>query len=213
MRFFLSKSFIPIIAFSALITLNSCDQFKKSKNTENQFDLTGKKYSVVPETTTVFWTGYKTTAKIPVKGQFMKLTIKNSKLANTAKETIDGIEFSIPVSSLFSNEESRDTKLKNFFFKIMDQTDLLSGKLNIQNDTLINASLQMNGMTKTIPLTYFIDGQMISMHGKMDILDWNAQEALASLHQQCEDKHTGNDGISKTWSEVAINVESYLKVE
>ncbi len=95
----------------------------------------------------------------------------------------------------------------------MDQTELLSGKLQVQNDTLIKASLKMNGVTKTIPLTYFLSGQLLSIRGKMDILDWNAQTALASLHEQCEEKHTGNDGISKTWSEVDIAVESYLKVE
>ncbi len=213
MRFFHFKLLIPLITLFFLTTLNSCDQFNTSKNTKDHFDLTGKKYSFVSETTTVFWTGYKTTDKIPVKGHFTKLTITNSKPGNTAKDAIDGLEFSIPVSSLFSNEESRDTKLKDFFFKVMDQTELLSGKLQVQNDTLIKASLKMNGVTKTIPLTYFLSGQMLSIRGKMDILDWNAQTALASLHEQCEEKHTGNDGISKTWSEVDIAVESYLKVE
>lgn len=203
------------LLFSIILVLThiSCDKLNKTKKTGNQFDKTGKMYSIVPETTSVFWTGYKTTSKTPVKGQFMKLNITKSKKASTAKEAIDGVTFSIPVSSLFSNEESRDTKLKDFFFKVMDHTEFLSGSLSVENDTLINVSLKMNGLTKTIPMRYFLNGQMLSMQGKLNLTNWNAQEALNSLHQVCKEKHTGNDGISKTWSEVGLSVESYLKVE
>lgn len=209
----ITKSTSLLFSIVLMLTLVSCDQLSKTKKTQNQFDKTGKMFSMVPETTSVFWTGYKTTSKTPVKGQFMKLNITNPKQASTAKEAIDGIEFSIPVSSLFSNDESRDTKLKDFFFKVMDQTAFLSGSVSIQNDTLIHVALKMNGLTKTIPMSYFLNGQMLSMQGKLDLADWNAQEALNSLHQVCEEKHTGNDGISKTWSEVGLSVESYLKVE
>jgi len=213
MQSFFNKSILLLGSFFILTFVISCDQFKKPKNTENQFDKTGKKYSLVAETTSVFWTGYKTSEKTPVKGQFMKLNITDPKQADTAKEAIDGATFSIPVSSLFSNEESRDTKLKDLFFGVMDQTEFLTGSLHIENDTLANVSLQMNGFTKTIPLTYFISGQMLSMNGKMIVDDWGAQTALATLHSACEEQHTGADGISKTWNEVGINVESYLKVE
>ena len=211
-----SKSNKSIYIFGSLFILllvASCDQFKKPKNTEDQFDKTGKKYSLVAETTSVFWTGYKTTEKTPVKGQFMKINIDDPKKADTAKEALDGVNFSIPVSSLFSNDESRDTKLKGLFFGVMDQTELLSGSIHLENDTLANVSLHMNGLTKTIPLTYFISGQMLSMQGSMNVEDWNTQKALASLHVACKEQHTGADGISKTWGEVGINVESYLKVE
>ncbi len=205
-----------IVTLSALLFLNlfvSCDPLNKKKKTEDQFDISGKKYSLVPETTSVFWTAYKTSDKTPVKGQFMKLEILNPKQANSAKEAIDGIAFSIPVSSLFSNEEERDSKLKEFFFGVMDQTAFLTGDVHIENDTLAMASVQMNGMTKVVPLTYFLDGQMISIHGNMNLNDWNAQDALSSLNKVCEDLHKGPDGKSITWNEVGINIESYLKVE
>ncbi len=208
-----NKTIYALSALFILSSLFSCDQFKKQKNTEDQFDITGKKYMLVPETTSVFWTAYKTSEKTPVKGQFMKLEIKNPKKADTAKDALDGIAFSIPVSSLFSNEEIRDSKLKEFFFGVMDQTEFLSGVLHIENDTLAMASVQMNGVTKVVPLTYFLDGQMISMNGKMNLNDWNAQKALISLNKVCEDLHKGPDGKSVTWDEVGINIESYLKVE
>jgi len=213
MRFISTKILLFFGVVILLLTSGSCDLFKKDSPKVDQFDKTGKLYSIEPRTTTVFWTGYKTTAKTPVKGQFTKLEILNIKKEKTARAAIDGLEFSIPVSSLFSNEATRDTKLKDFFFSVMDNTSSLTGTLQVVNDTLAQAELKMNGVSKTIPLTYFIDGQMLSMQGKLNVLDWNTQEALASLHKVCEEKHTGDDGISKTWEEVGVNIESYLKVE
>ncbi len=199
--------------FLILSSLYSCDYFNKSASTKKPLDKKDKLYSIEPKTTTVFWTGYKTTAKIAVKGRFSQLEIVNPKEAKTAREAIDGVEFSIPVSSLFSNNESRDTKLKNLFFGVMDNTNSLTGNLHIENDSIALVTLKMNGISKAVRLNYFIDGQMLSMEGSMNILDWDAAKALTSLHEACKEKHTGEDGVSKTWEEVDINVESYLKIE
>jgi hypothetical protein len=40
----------------------------------------------------------------------------------------------------------------------------------------------------------------------MDITNWNPLDALASLNKVCEILHTGRDGVSKTWSDVALNI-------
>lgn len=201
------------LLFVLSLSFTACNQTKKEKDQTNQFDRTGKMYEMIPETTSVFWTGYKTTDKIAVKGQFMKLEIENIKAAPTAREALNGIQFSIPVSSLFSNEESRDTKLKENFFAVMDHTDFISGSISVENDSVASANIKMNGIEKAIPLSYFIDGQMLSMQGSFILDDFNALAALASLHEVCKDKHAGADGVSKTWNEVGINVESYLKVK
>ena len=41
----------------------------------------------------------------------------------------------------------------------------------------------------------------------MDLETWQSQTAIASLNVVCNDKHKGPDGVSKTWSEVAINAQ------
>jgi hypothetical protein len=46
------------------------------------------------------------------------------------------------------------------------------------------------------------------MNATMDVSNWNALEALASLNKVCEALHTGSDGVSKTWSEVTLNITS-----
>ena len=39
----------------------------------------------------------------------------------------------------------------------------------------------------------------------------NALDALASLNKACYDLHTGSDGVSKTWEDVAIKASVQLE--
>lgn len=170
------------------------------------------KFSVIPETITVNWTGYKTSDKIAVKGKFEKVEISNSKEAATAIEAINGTEFNLPVSSLASGDATRDTKLKTLFFAVMDATASLTGTVNLEADGKGTVNLKMNGITKAVPVTYIISDQIVELHGSLDIVnDFKADAALASIHKACEVLHTGADGVSKTWSEVAIDAAIYLK--
>jgi hypothetical protein len=90
----------------------------------------------------------------------------------------------------------------------MTNTKVLSGKLMLNDDTNGTAKITMNGETKDVPFTYTIVDKTFSMKATMDINNWNAGAALASLNKVCEVLHTGADGVSKTWSEVALNITS-----
>ncbi|WP_237274993.1 YceI family protein [Tenacibaculum ovolyticum] len=157
------------------------------------------------------WTAYKTTEKLPVNGQFQKVTITSNGESNTLKEAINNAEFSIPVSSVFTKDTSRDFKIKKLFFGIMDKTELLSGKLVLENDSIGFSDITMNGVTKKLPFKYTISGKVFNLTGSLKITDWNAQKALTSLNEACKDLHKGADGVSKTWDEVAINITSTFK--
>lgn len=159
----------------------------------------------------VEWTAYKTTEKVPVKGKFKKVNVTSGGEGNTIKEAIHNTEFSIPVSSIFTSDTSRDFKIRKFFFGVMDNTKLLSGTLMIENDSIGYTNITMNGVTEKLPFTYSINGKQFSMTAKMDVLNWNAKHAVDSLNVACKDLHKGLDGVSKTWSEVAINITSTFK--
>lgn len=47
----------------------------------------------------------------------------------------------------------------------------------------------------------------------MDLKNWKAQAAINTLNVVCFDLHKGEDGISKTWSEVKIEISAVLKYE
>lgn len=196
---------ISLFILSTFSIISCGDDKKKEKDTSQ------KTYSIEPLSTTINWIAYKTTSKVPVKGQFTKFSIENTKNGNSVKEALDGLKFSIPVSSLFTKDTIRDGKLKKFFFGSMENTTEIKGTLHFVNDTAGTADITMNGISQVLPITYVIDGQMVSIEAVMNLDNWKAQAAIEALNLVCLDLHKGEDGISKTWSDVKIEVVSYLK--
>jgi hypothetical protein len=156
----------------------------------------------------ISFTAYKFTEKFPVKGYFKKVNIISGGEGVSVKEAIHNTEFEVPVSSLHTLDTSRDYKIRKFFFDVMTNTKTLTGKFSITDDSSGVVSLTMNSETQDIPFTYTIDGRTFNMKAVMDVNNWKAGEALASLNKICKDLHTGSDGVSKTWSEVALDISS-----
>ena len=181
------------------ITILSCKKELKKEVNENVTT-----FSLDTKSAVIGWTAYKTTAKKPVKGEFKKVDI-SSEPAKSAIEAINGAEFSIPVSSIFSNNEKRDSKLQKFFFEVMDNTTLLSGKITITDNSTGNLVLLMNGISKSLPITLTLNDGLFSLSGTMNLDQWNGQSAITSLNKACLELHTGDDGISKTWNDVQID--------
>lgn len=195
---------ISIFSFAILLNVAIISCKKEIKKEPAQF-------SIEQKTITVKWTGYKTTDKIAVNGQFNEISISNSKNAPTSIEALNGAKFSIPISSLTSDNDERDGKLKQLFFGVMDATLSLSGTLNLNNDGTGNIDLLMNGVQQKIPVTYIASGQLVEINGTLNLDNWNTQSALASLAKACFELHKGPDGESKTWNEVAVSAAIYLR--
>ena len=207
------KLALSFLVCFVIIQLSSCK--KEANKSKNQKEVTTEKkqtgFSLENAENTIKWTAYKTTDKVPVKGQFKKVTIISGGKGDDLKAAINNVEFSVPVSSLFTNDTSRDYKIKKFFFGVMDKTELLSGKLVLENDSLGYTNITMNGVEKKLPFHYSLDGKKFSMSASMKISDWKAEKALNSLNTVCKDLHKGADGVSKTWDDVAIEITSIFK--
>jgi len=200
-------SLLLVVVFN----FSSCKSEKKADATKEIKVETKKNiaaFSLKKATNEINFTAYKTTDKIGVGGQFKKVDITSGGEGNSIKEAVNNTEFSIPVSSIFTKDTSRDFKIKKFFFGIMDKTKLLSGKLVLENDSIGYANIKMNGITEKVSFLYTIKANTFSMNATMDITKWNATEALNSLNKACKELHKGADGVSKTWSEVALNIKS-----
>lgn len=181
------------------------------KSEAQKKDVVEATYSLEKASNAITWTAYKTTEKIPVKGKFTQVDIISGGTGNTIKEAINGTEFSVPISSIFTSDTSRDYKIKNFFFGVMNNTELLTGTLHIENDSIGYTNLTMNGISKKLPFQYTVVDKTFSMSTTMDVLNWNAENAINSLNNVCLELHKGLDGVSKTWAEVAINVSSTFR--
>ncbi|WP_054851489.1 YceI family protein [Olleya sp. ITB9] len=201
-----------VLAFT-LILVVSCKDEAKTNDAEKETtktDVKTEKFVVKPEATTVKFTAYKTTEKVPVGGQFNVLKF-DQKTGSTPQEALNDLSFSIPITGLFTDNEARDLKLKTSFFGEMLNPEFIKGTIKYVNNKYV-ASITMNNVTKDLPLDVKItDKRRVAMTATMQLKDWDALGALSALNKVCFDLHKGADGVSKTWEEVAINVNTFLR--
>ncbi|MBT2161138.1 hypothetical protein [Zobellia barbeyronii] len=207
---------IKLIALGLLLVgAFSCKDAKK-ENAEQSTEAQAatETYSLVQDSTKVSFTAYKTTDKLPVGGQFKKINITKAGEGDTALEALNGTEFSIPVSSLFTNDATgtRDPKILEFFFGVMDNTELISGVFKVEADNTCSIDVTLNGKTENIALSHkAVSDNALTFDGVMELENWDALDAVASINKACEALHTGKDGVSKTWSDVAVHAEVLLQ--
>ena len=196
--------------FIAALTFVSC---KESKKEEIEKTTEEKGYLVDTDNTSINWIAYKTTNKTPVKGTFTDFTIENQPKTTNALEALNQLKFKIPISSLATNDTIRDGKLIKHFFGNMVNTNEIKGILHLGNNNSGTAKITMNGITQQLQVTYQVNDNLVDIEAVMDLENWKAQAALDALNVVCFDLHKGVDGISKTWSEVKIEISAVLKYE
>lgn len=205
---------LKLIALSLLLLANfSCNNANKSAETETEV-VAESNFTLIEDSTKVSFVAYKTTDKAPVGGQFTKINVTNFGEGATALEAMNGTKFSIPVSSLFTNDATgtRDPKILEFFFGVMENTELISGVFKVEGGNKCSIDVTLNGTTQNIPLEYStVNDTQFIFDGVMELENWNALDAVASINKACEALHTGKDGVSKTWSEVAVHAEVLLE--
>lgn len=159
--------------------------------------------------TTVGWTAFKTTAKVGVKGKFDQVNI-TSQEANTVEDLLTGLEFIIKTNSVNTDNPQRDNTIHNYFFNTMETPGKINGGIQNAKDGVANVVITMNNISRETKLKYSLEGLEFTMNGVINLDDWNTQSSVKSLNDKCYDLHKGEDGISKLWSEVEINISSTL---
>lgn len=208
---------LTIVCMAILLSVAFSCSNKKSESAESTEETTevaapAETYSLVSDSTKVKFTAYKTTGKVPVGGTFNEINVTNVQSAATPLEALNGVQFGVPVSSLFTNDATgtRDPKIIEFFFGVMKDTEVIKGTLKVAGDSC-SIDLTMNGATVNVPLETAVSGETFTVKGVLDLEKWNALDAVASINKACEALHTGADGVSKTWSEVAVEATLQVK--
>lgn len=193
---------IVAFAFAVALLTTSCKKDEKVEEVvEPTPEVTGLK--IVLDSTKVNWTAFKTTEKIAVGGSFQTIELKDTKVGKTPEEVLEGAMFTIPVSSLFTNNPDRDSKLKTFFFGTLKNTELLSGSLNFR-DGKCYMTLSMNDVTKQIVTEYTYVNKKFTLTSTINLVEFGGEKAVEALNKVCLDLHKGKDGVSKTWELVDI---------
>lgn len=204
----MKKIYVFLLFFLTISLFNSCKE-----NAKTEAKPAEKTYSIIADSTKINWTAYKTTAKVPVNGKFTEITIENAKKDTTALGALNGLKFKIPISSLITKDTIRDSKLKKYFFGSMKNSGIITGTVHINKENTSTVDLTLNGITRELPIAYIVTDNKVTIIGNMELDNWQAKAALEALNVVCKDLHTGDDGISKTWSDVKIEVVALLKYE
>ena len=201
MKSILNKSIIALMLIA--ITTSCGNSSENEKNTKSKKELTH-----LDAKTTIQWIAYKTTDKIGVKGTFNDFESENKDKVSSIEEIISTTKFKIPTSSVFSGNAPRDILIKTYFFGAMMNTDTIYGNFVSAKDGKGLVAIKMNNVEFENDFTYSFRNDSLKINASLLLDNWNGYAALSSLHEQCFDKHTGPDGVSKTWPDVDLEIVS-----
>ncbi len=161
------------------------------------------------------WTAYKTTDKAPVSGGFATTTLSPTKPAPSVVGALNGVTMTIDPASVSSGNEGRDHTLREKYFGLfMPKTEFTAGVVAVKGDDqkgTVDLNIGMNGVSKTVAFAYEVaaDGTL-SANASIEMMDFGLKAAFDSIHEACKLLHTGEDGVSKTWTDVALTVTAKL---
>lgn len=146
------------------------------------------------------WTAYKTPEKLGVKGSFDTITLSNVSETGTIEGDIKGAEFKVDTKTVNTNDATRDGKLVEGFFKLMNGE--ISGKFIDFKEGKATVEITMNGVSTEKEFTYTTNETTLTLNGAIDIVnDFEGTSAFNNLHELCKDLHMG-----KTFTEVDLKV-------
>ena len=196
------KKIAPLLLLSAL-TFTACGP-KKSACT----------YTTDPQGIQLEWTAFKFTEKTPVKGKFTKTEVKGPSSAPSVAELAQGLHMDIDGGSVETNDPGRNATIQQFFFeKFNPPSHIHAMASKLEGDDQqgkLDINISMNGNSKDVPFTYAVTEGVLEAKASIDMMDFALQGPFDSIHKACEDKHTGKDGVSKTWTQVDLRLTAKL---
>ena len=211
----MKKILLPITACT-LMFMSSCGGDHGHEHTEASPETSEEIcfYNYAEGTAAVRWTAFKTNDKIAVGGQFNTVNVTVGDKSTKITDILETIKFNIPTKSTNTSNEDRDAKIVASFFGAMDATDIILGQVkSAEGDNTAGTCtfyLTLNNVEKEVILNYTVAKDVVKLTGSIDLVDFKGEEAIASLNKVCEALHVGSDGISKTWSNVDLEIEASL---
>jgi polyisoprenoid-binding protein YceI len=152
------------------------------------------------ENAKVTWKAFKTYEKIGVGGTFNDIVF-SPKSAKTVEEFLTLSHISVQTASVNSGNAGRDATLVSSFFKVQN-IDLITAKIISAKDSKAQVEITMNGVTRTVPMSYIAKEGKIMGKGVIDLSDFTMLKSLQSINTTCFNLHGG-----KTWQDVEIGFE------
>lgn len=174
-------------------------------------------YTFSAEKSTLDWTAYKFTRKAGVGGTFTQLQVDGKKKGAVPKDIIESLSFSIPTSTVETNDVSRNKKIDSLFFGGLEETALITGNVvSLGDNGKATMMIKMNNIENEVVGDYTLEDNKFSFNTEISINDWNAEKQLEALNIACKDLHTdleNGETESKLWPDVTISFSTELTKE
>jgi len=200
------KTLLLLLLTGFLFSCGTNNSSKKTEETEKESPKVAENtIKIATESAIMKWTAYKFKEKAGVGGSFDTLNIDSKTDNGTPEQILLGGSISIPTSSVNSNNEIRDPKIKKSFFGTFN-TPEIKGKILSAADGKGEIEFSMNGLSVNVPYTYNVNDAALRIKTSLDVTNWNGGAAIAALNKVCEALHTGEDGTSVLWPDVDVTL-------
>ena len=125
---------------------------------------------------------------------------------------LESISFEIDTESVNSGNPTRDSTLKKTIFGYLKNPNKISGGFKSATQLDVVAAMTANKDMETKLTVDAKDGKLL-VTGSLDLLNHDLKKSYDAVHLACKGLHTGDDGVSKTWSTVDIKVEADYTVK
>ena len=197
---------LVILIISSVIFV-SCSSENKTESSDNKESCA---YTYNHTASSMEWTAFKFNAKTPVKGTFNTLNIKGLTTSENPKDIIKSLQFSIPTSTVETQNSERDAKIVTYFFGKIATDSIIGNVVDLKDNGEAIISITMNKIKKDVKGTYTLNEGKFSFNATIDVMNWQAGSGIEALYTICKDLHTGEDGVSKLWSEIDLSFTTSL---
>lgn len=204
----MKKIYFSLIIVAGILSFTSCSNSNEAEDSTSANE-SACFYSYNEASTTLEWTAYKTNDKVPVAGTFNEISVEAEKAENQL-DVIRSISFKIKTSSVETNNEERNGKIAEHFFNVINTPEIIGKVVSVNDKGETTVMLTMNGISIDVKGTSKLEGETFSFESTIDMLSWNGMAGINKLNEVCKDLHTGPDGKSKLWSEIALKFSTTL---
>ncbi len=154
------------------------------------------------------WVAYKTSEKKGVPGSFNEISVE-SVSSEDPMIVLRSMKFKMKTSSVETGIEDRNMKIAKHFFETIN-TPVIEGKMMSINEKSCIFEVTMNGILVEVQGDYTFENDVFKFETVVDVSAWEALAGIDALNAECSDLHTGDDGVSKLWSEVKLSFQTTL---
>ncbi|HLP57030.1 MAG TPA: YceI family protein [Fluviicola sp.] len=203
---------IITLALSTLLIMAACSQAEIEKTEETAPEKTCT-YTYDHQSSVMEWTAFKFIDRTEVKGTFTRIIIKDGGAMNDPKRLIQSLSFSIPISTIETQNPERDAKIAKYFFGTAGIETIQGTMKELKDNGTAMLEITINDITKNVTGMYTLEDGDFTLNATIDIADWNLLTGLEALDRACSAQHKDPGGASKLWSDVDLLFKTTLHAE